>query len=186
MDNKICKKRCTKCENILFVISIVLFGVILAWILTTVYKERFKRKNKKLNNQMSKIKYILYPFIEKNKNMRNGDPIIKRDLKAALDRFNKCIVLQNKESYTINKNEVNICWTEPNKSNEEPDIRSDYSDSTNAYVIVHELAHVLCDEEGHTPYWQYIFDCLLDYSYDCGLIKKDEIELDNYCGGRYA
>ena len=182
-----CKKKCTKCENIIFGISIALFAVILAWILTTVYKEKFKRRNEKLEILCGKVKSILRPFIEKNQNMTDGQPIIKKNLNTCLKRFDDSIVLQNKESYTINKNEVNMCWTEPSKNETtENNVSSDYNDSTNCYVYVHELAHVLCDEEGHTKYWQYIFDCLLDYCYSCGLIKKDQIKIDNYCGAKYA
>ena len=37
-----------------------------------------------------------------------------------------------------------------------------YSDNMLMYVALHELAHVLCDEIGHTPKFWAIFDQLLD------------------------
>tara|TARA_Y100000114_G_C11595562_1_gene247862 strand:+ start:92 stop:550 length:459 start_codon:yes stop_codon:yes gene_type:complete len=60
----------------------------------------------------------------------------------------------DKKSYTINKKKVHLCIKDENGKY--------YNDNMLVYVSLHELAHVLCDEVGHTPKYWAIFDALLE------------------------
>ena len=49
------------------------------------------------------------------------------------------------------------------------------------YVGLHELAHVLCDEIGHTDKFYAIFDKLMDKAEEIGVYDRNIPVVDNYC-----
>ena len=50
------------------------------------------------------------------------------------------------------------------------------------YVAIHELAHVLCDEIGHTEKFYEIFNNLLDKAENLNIYDSDIPIISNYCG----
>ena len=76
-------------------------------------------------------------------------------------------------SYTINKKNVHICMR---------DINGDYYDRNMLiYVLIHEIAHVICDEIGHTTKFHKINDELLDHATERSIYDPSQpIPLD-YC-----
>lgn len=77
-------------------------------------------------------------------------------------------------SYTINKKKVYICTNNP--ANGET-----YDDNMLTYVIIHELAHALCPDVGHTPTFYKVFDVLLDRAEAAGVYDPDMPRVKNYC-----
>lgn len=104
------------------------------------------------------------------------DPMIVRLRQKLLPVFpeiDRVILLKGTKSYTINKKRVYLCL-----KNEKGDY---YDENMLIYVTLHELAHVKCDELGHTQKFHKIFEDLLKKAaihkvYD----PKKPIE-KNYC-----
>ena len=80
---------------------------------------------------------------------------------------------KGKKSYTINKEKVYLCLK---------DEKGDYyNDNMLIYVLLHELAHVFCDEIGHTPKFHQIFDELLEKAHNMGIYNSSIPVIQNYC-----
>jgi hypothetical protein len=78
------------------------------------------------------------------------------------------------KSYTINKKNVYICLKDENGEY--------YNENMLTYVALHELAHSLCDEIGHTPKFHKIFDNLLIKAAKKGIFDPTIPLESNYCG----
>ncbi len=79
------------------------------------------------------------------------------------------------KSYTLNKNQIKICATDENGEY--------YDEDLLIHVLLHEIAHVLCDEVGHTAKWAKIDDDLQTLAKNIGLISKkfNPYEHYDYC-----
>jgi len=81
---------------------------------------------------------------------------------------------EGNKSYTINKQKIYLCLK---------DEKSDYYDfNMLVYVTIHELAHVLCPEVGHTQKFHEIFDQLLKEATELGIYDPTQPIIKNYCG----
>lgn len=126
-------------------------------------------------------------FIKVKENLLPYDPkvdVLKKKLALVHKKATKITFYTDKKSYTINKKKMHLCVKDENNKY--------YDDNMLIYVALHELAHVLCDEIGHTPKFWSMFDELLDIAsktidpetnkpvYDPdGVINK------NYCDSKY-
>ena len=81
---------------------------------------------------------------------------------------------QGKKSYTINKRKIYLCLKD--EKNEY------YNFNMLMYVAIHELAHVLCDEIGHTAKFHRIFQELLDKAEQIKIYDSSVPIVSNYCG----
>jgi hypothetical protein len=79
---------------------------------------------------------------------------IKRRLALVHKKASELKYFTDKKSYTINKHKMHLCVKDQGGDY--------YDDNMLVYVGLHELAHVLCDEIGHTPKYWAIFDKLLE------------------------
>ena len=77
------------------------------------------------------------------------------------------------KSFTINKKHIYICTKDENDQY--------YDDNMLIYVLLHELAHVLCDEVGHTDKYKIIFRGLLERAAQGGIYNPNKPPIDNYC-----
>ena len=77
------------------------------------------------------------------------------------------------KSFTVNKEDVYICMKDERNNY--------YEDNMLIYVILHELAHVLCDEVGHTEKYKDIFRGLLKRAQQAGLYDPNQPPIDDYC-----
>ena len=57
-----------------------------------------------------------------------------------------------------------------------------YDTNMLAYVLAHELAHVICESVGHTEEFHGIFEQLLDELHADGIYDKNKEILTDYCG----
>jgi len=84
---------------------------------------------------------------------------------------------KNTSSYTINKKHMHLCVHDGDEY---------FSKNMLLYVALHELAHVICDEIGHTDKFHRIFDDILDRAVKLGLYNPKIPPNGNYidvCGG---
>jgi hypothetical protein len=84
-------------------------------------------------------------------------------------------------SYTIDKEFMYICTVDESTGEY-------YGDNMLMHVILHETAHVICDEVGHTKKFDDIFRTLMDEAHEptCPnqyqIYDKNAPLLDDYCG----
>jgi hypothetical protein len=99
----------------------------------------------------------LYIVIKKVKeNLLPYDPKIdelRRKLLMVHPKAHSIKFYHDKKSYTINKQEIYLCIKD--------DQGEYYEENMLMYAALHELAHVLCDEVGHTDKYWAIFDDVL-------------------------
>lgn len=89
---------------------------------------------------------------------------------AAVDSIT---ILEDNRSYTINKKKIYMCLRDENGDY--------YDDNMLLFVAIHELAHVLCDEIGHTDKFNSIFQDLLKQAIGIGIYDPDIEPVYNYC-----
>lgn len=77
------------------------------------------------------------------------------------------------KSYTINKKKIYLCLYDES--------RHYYPMNMLMYVAIHELAHCLCDEIGHTASFFTKFKELLEKAEAIGVYDPDTPPIDNYC-----
>jgi len=124
---------------------------------------------------------LLYFFIQSRINsvdhyQKFYDPKIddlRNKLKKAIPEIKDIDIYGSNKSFTINKKHIHLCLR--NKKGEY------YNDNMLIYVLLHELAHVLCDEVGHTDKFKNIFTELLIRASKAGLYDRSIPPEDNYC-----
>jgi len=78
------------------------------------------------------------------------------------------------KSYTLDKKYIFIC--KKDKKTQEQ-----YHQNQLVLVLIHEISHALCDEVGHTPKFDMIFEDLLNKAIQQGLYDESIPNVDNYC-----
>jgi hypothetical protein len=91
-----------------------------------------------------------------------------------LDILNNLIMVEDNESYTINKKVIHLCTKDPRNGRY-------YDKNTLMFVVLHELAHVLCSDVGHTDSFSVINQALLDHAVKCGFYDPSKPFVKNYC-----
>ena len=115
-----------------------------------------------------------------NKNKEEFTTEINPSISDILRALKSITLHEGEDTYTINKSKTYVCLTDENGE--------EYDTHTLIYVILHELAHVLCDEIGHTEKFYKIFNNILDKDVDCDLhdksihIPTNYAKLDGSCG----
>ena len=99
---------------------------------------------------------------------------IKDNLRMLDPRAGKLRIFEDNKSYTINKKRVYLCLKDSNNHY--------YPMNMLMYVAIHELAHVLCNEVGHTPKFQAIFKQLLAKAHALGIYDPSIPVIRDYCG----
>ena len=118
---------------------------------------------------------LLYNHISEQ--YAQSDPMLK-EIKQQLLQLHPLIkniaFYEGKKSYTINKKKIYLCLRDP-VSHEY------YPQNMLMYVAIHELAHVLCNEIGHTARFQEIFHELLSQAHEIGIYDPHQPILRDYC-----
>ena len=81
---------------------------------------------------------------------------------------------EDDKSYTINKEKVYLCLKDKKTG-------TYYSNNMLVYVFLHEVAHILCDEIGHTDKFKRIFEDLLYKATKAGIYNPSIPVIDDYC-----
>lgn len=110
-------------------------------------------------------------FISKDPVLNKVKDNLKKVDKEKVDDLN---FYEGDKSYTINKKNVYLCLKDENGEY--------YNENMLTYVALHELAHSLCDEIGHTKKFHKIFDNLLVKAEKKGIYNPSLPLESNYCG----
>jgi hypothetical protein len=120
--------------------------------------------------------FSIYNHIVENYRAESDDPImltVKEKLKLIHPDVSRLEFYESNKSYTINKQKVHLCLKDKNGDY--------YNENMLTYVGLHELAHVLCDEVGHTEKFYRVFDDLLDKAHEMGLYDPSIPIIQDYC-----
>lgn len=146
-----------KCINILVVIVACTIVLGICYILWKIYITNCKKHREKLMLLYDKINKMM-PYFSSDEQVKLKRLKIRADIK----------------SYTINKHDMHLCLE---------DIDGEYyNDNILIYVILHELAHVFCDEIGHTDKYFGIFNKLIEIADRVGIYDKKVMLPSEYCG----
>jgi hypothetical protein len=84
------------------------------------------------------------------------------------------IMVEDDQSYTINKKIIHLCTKDPRNG-------KTYDKNTLMFVVLHELAHVLCPDVGHTDTFSRINNALLQHAVKYGFYDPSKPFVENYC-----
>lgn len=107
---------------------------------------------------------------------KQDDPVlqsVKRELTKVHPIVNELSFYEGDKSYTINKEKVFMCLKDENNEY--------YNKNMLIYVALHEIAHALNDEIGHTEKFHKIFDELLERATELGIYDPSIPPIPNYC-----
>lgn len=119
--------------------------------------------------------WVVFTSLHEKKLSEDYDIVrLKTKLLPVFPELSRVKMMKGKASYTINKYRVFICLR---------DKKTDtmYDDNMLVYVILHELAHTLCKEIGHTDLFKSIFFDLLNRAELNGLYDPSLPRPDDYC-----
>lgn len=91
-----------------------------------------------------------------------------------LNILKNLIMVEDNESYTINKKIIHLCTKDPRNGKY-------YDKNTLMFVVLHELAHVLCNDIGHTEDFLIINSALLNHAVKNGFYDPSKPFVKNYC-----
>lgn len=148
-------KKC-KSQNLIIGILFFLFFALLLYIIFRQVNEYYQNNSPLLLEIREKLLFL-------------ADNISERNTILNLKFY------EGKKSYTINKKKVYICLNDPNT-------KEQYPMNMLMYVAIHELAHVFCDEIGHTRKFHQIFNTLLYRAEEKGIYDSSIPLISNYCG----
>lgn len=101
-------------------------------------------------------------------------PVIREQIAPLHPVVDNIQFYEGNKSYTINKQKIYLCLRDEN--------RNYYDFNMLIYVAIHELAHVLCDEIGHTAKFHRIFEQLLQKAAQLHIYDPEKPIVQNYCG----
>ena len=123
------------------------------------------------------ILWSIYNYIVEEFKPETQDPVLlelKDKIRVLYPSIDKLEFYDSNKSFTTNKQKVHICLKDENGDY--------YNRNMLTYVMIHELAHVLCDEIGHTEKFYKIFQELLDEAHQKGIYDPSIPIVKNYCG----
>lgn len=147
-------------------VMLVYVAIILAIMYTIIHeiKENFLQDDPMLDE----LKKVVRPIFETDE--KHTGNLEKLNDTKILDKIS---LYRGNRSYTINKEKVYICLKDENDEY--------YNQNMLTYVLLHELAHVVCDEVGHTEKFHDIFQNLLMKAINTGIYNPSIPVVQNYC-----
>lgn len=107
---------------------------------------------------------------------RQKDPMLselKNDLRKVFPDIDNVSLYEGDKSYTINKHKIYLCLKDAKGKY--------YNKNMLIFVLLHELAHVRCDEIGHTKKFHNIFEDMLKEAEINGLYNPSIPVIQDYC-----
>lgn len=153
---KVRQESCRSSQWISVVVLLILFMGLLGYLVISRVREYFSQ----MDPMLQKIRLALEPLLE--------------TLRKDHERVRNIQFYEGNKSYTINKKKIHLCLR---------DAKGQYYDMNMLiYVAIHELAHVICDEIGHTEKFHLIFQDLLQKATEMGIYDPTKPIIRNYCG----
>ena len=141
---------------IILFISILILSIVLYYRKKQQYEE-FKRHEPILHSLKTDIEKLV-PYLTHDEIIKLSQLRLQPDIK----------------SYTINKKDMHLCLEDANGKY--------YEKNMLIYATLHELAHIFCDEIGHTIKYHKIFARLLDIAENINIYDSKLILPKKYCG----
>lgn len=119
--------------------------------------------------------WVFYPTIEGF--VYQKDPLlaqIQQQVSILDPKFKNIELYEGNKSYTLNKKHVYICLKDENGRY--------YNRNMLVYVVLHELAHTLSHDVGHTKTFFENFQNLLERATKAGIYNPSIPPLKKYCG----
>lgn len=98
---------------------------------------------------------------------------LKRELQDVHPEMKHSKLYKGKKSYTINKDRIYLCLHDEHGKY--------YHDNMLKYVLLHEFAHKINGDIGHTESWKAKFDEILKKAADLGVYDPTIEPLHDYC-----
>ena len=153
--------------KIFLIISIIFITFLLIGLYVCYKVNEFYNSNDPVLNEITSM---LYEYFNQ-KNFPTDGHLAELNDKNLLDPLS--IQASKTGSYTINKKNIHICMKDKD---------GDYYDRNMLiYVLIHELAHVICDEIGHTEKFHEINDELLEHAIKSGVYDPTQPIPIDYC-----
>jgi hypothetical protein len=135
---------------------ILILLIVICYLVNKKKKEYYRKHEVVLQDIKNKISQMV-PYFDKTEREKLSKLKLQPDIK----------------SYTVNKHSMHLCLEDNGKY---------YDDNILIYVTLHELAHIFCDEIGHTLEYRKIFDRLLNIASSIGIYDKSISLPKEYCG----
>ena len=119
------------------------------------------------------IVYLIYRQIEDYSSPVDLIETLRTRLDVVHPGIRDIPIKKGEKSYTINKQKIYLCLTDKDGKY--------YDENMLTYVLLHEFAHVLCDEQHHTDKFYRIFDDLLDRATAAGVYDPSKPIVKDYC-----
>lgn len=114
-------------------------------------------------------------FKQAKENFSQYHPVIqvlKENVVNCFPELQHLKIYEGDKSYTINKEKIYLCIRDKEGQY--------YNQNILMYVLLHEIAHTICPEIGHTQEFKNIFNSLLDRATAFGIYTNVDIPKD-YC-----
>jgi hypothetical protein len=98
--------------------------------------------------------------------------VLKENIINCFPELGNLKIFEGDKSYTINKEKIYLCIRDKNGQY--------YNQNILMYVLLHEVAHTICPEIGHTQEFKNIFNSLLERATGYGIYSNTDIPKD-YC-----
>lgn len=155
-------------------VYVVICGVLLGIFILKLKDELNERSYKTIKKQKSILVDIYDDLIQMFYFKKPGKFIGPLEPLNNLNILNNLVMVEDNESYTINKKIIHLCTKNPKNDHY-------YDKNTLIFVVLHELAHVLCNDIGHTETFSAINQSLLDHAIKCGFYDPSKPFVKNYC-----
>ena len=128
--------------------------------------------------------YVFYRImmeVRENYENQNEDQYVRylvNQIRQIDPRVNEVVdqlrFFEGDQSYTLDKKYVFLCKRDK-KTGEQ------YHNNQLVLVLIHEISHALCDEVGHTPKFDMIFEDLLEKASKAGVYDDTIPHVEGYC-----
>jgi hypothetical protein len=154
------------------VICGVLLGVCILKLKETISDRRSGQSNHK--KKRSILTEIYDDLVQMFYFQKPGEFIGPLEPLNNLNILNNLVMVEDNESYTINKKIIHLCTKDPRNG-------CYYDKNTLMFVVLHELAHILCNDVGHTDNFSVINQGLLDHAIKCKFYDPSKPFVKDYC-----
>lgn len=118
---------------------------------------------------------LILVFKQVKENFSQYNPVIqilKENVINCFPELKNIKIYEGDKSYTINKEKIYLCIRDKEGQY--------YNQNILMYVLLHEIAHTLCPEIGHTQGFKDIFNSLIERANAFGIYTHVDIPKD-YC-----
>ena len=152
-----------KKRKLLWIILAMASLLLLIYFLYKQIKEHYAQDDPMLKELFETIK----PMFQTETYNNELKPLNNRDILKEISLY------KGDKSYTINKEKIFLCLKDEKNQY--------YPKNMLIYVLLHEIAHVICNEIGHTEKFHKIFEDLLNEAIKLEIYNPSIPIIQDYC-----